>query len=281
MSGGRRWVCWALALAALGGCAQRDGEITGRPAPIVGEETPELRAAAQAVQRDPVAYLHRVQQRCAELDAYTLCFTRYERRGLLRILHGPEHIDAWFRQEPFSVRLSWTDPDIKYGESAYVAGRHDDKVRFTTRWWVPPLLPPPRINTVDLKTPVIWGESRQPMTDFGLERLMDRTLASLAAAGEAAEVSYLGIAEMPHGHDRVHHLRLTYPDGWEPVPVQELYVALGRDLPRGTELLHADGKLEAAYFYDDIDVDIELSDEDFLLSVERSAADDGAADESQ
>ena len=110
-------------------------------------------------------------------------------------MFGPEHILCWFRRQPFSIRMKWQDEDLKYLESVYVAGQPGDKVRFVTRWWVPPLLPPPGINRVDLQTPVVWGESKRPLTDFGLERLMEQSVESLDAAGENVVVTYEGLRE--------------------------------------------------------------------------------------
>ncbi|MBN2447591.1 MAG: DUF1571 domain-containing protein, partial [Phycisphaerae bacterium] len=230
----RRTALAGLILAAglLAGCAAKP-DITPRPGPLEGAPSPELDQQTTLVSSDPVAYLHKVADNCSHLEQYTLKFTRYERRGLFRVLYGPEHIDAWFRQTPFSIRLKWTDEDIKHGESVYVEGQYKDKVRFVTRWWVPPLLPPPGINTVDLQTPVFWGETKRPLTDFGLRRLMERTIISMDEAGDQVRVEYLGLGMMPGSNHYVHHLRLTYPEKMRPVPLQELYVDTESDLPVG------------------------------------------------
>lgn len=232
----------------------------------------QMETQAEQVRRDPVAYLHRVLQETRQLDEYTLEFIRYERRGAFGTLHGPERIRAWFRQDPFSVRLKWLDEDLKYDESVYVADQHEGQVRFVTRWWVLGLKAPPAINIVDLQTPVTWGEAREPLSQFGLQRLMERTMESLRESGNAAVIEYVGLEAMPDTNAPVHHIRLTYSDRQHKVPIQELFVDIRTDLPAGTELRHRDGRLEAAYFYFDIDTDVNLTDEDFLLGVERSEA---------
>lgn len=272
-------LAWA-SLATLAGCtAQHD--IEPRLGLAQGVLPAELENRAEAVRQDPVAYLHQVADRCRALRQYTLKFTRHERRGLLRILYGPEHIQCWFRREPFSVRMKWLDEDIKYGESAYVEGQADNKVRFVTRWWSPPLLPPPQINTVDLQTPVVWGESKRPLTDFGLERMMERTLASLERAGDHVIVRYEPPLVLPESGRAVHHLHLEYPPTQHRVPIQELYIDVLTDLPAGTVLKFPAGTIDAAYFYMDIDPAVTLTDDDFRLEVERAARPDSEKSESK
>ncbi|MBU0608357.1 MAG: DUF1571 domain-containing protein [Armatimonadetes bacterium] len=259
-------------LSALAGCRGPQANLVPRPAAVKGLSPAEADVRAEAVRRDPVGYLHRVAFKCQNLNQYTLKFTRCERRGLLQQLFGPEHIMCWFRRRPFSVRMKWLNTDMKYDESGYVAGEADSKVRFVTRWWSPPLLPPPGVNKVDLQTPVIFGESKRPMTDFGLERLMERTLDSLHKAGEDVVVTYEGLAALPEGGPTVHHLRLEYPAARYRVPIQEIYIDIVTDLPAGTILRLASGEIDASYFYADLDANVRLTDADFLLEAERAAA---------
>ncbi len=273
----RSWrrIVITLGLGALTwtGCARTEPEISPRPGPVPSAAPAAGASGAAAVQQDPAGSLLRVHAATRALDDYTLLFVRYERRGLFPRMHGPEHIQAWFRREPFSVRMKWLDEDLKYGESSYVAGKYDDKVRFVTRWWTPPLLPPPGINKVDLKTPVTWGESKRPLTDFGLEKLLERTLTSLEAAGDQVVVTYEGLAQMPEFPATVHHVRLTYSDPvHEKVPIQELYIDAATDLPAGTILKQADGRIDAAYYYQQLRTDVTLTDADFLLAPERNVA---------
>lgn len=258
----------------LSACAPRDSAVVMEPKPgeIKGMPPAEVDARAEAVRRNPVGYLHAVAENCRNLEQYTLLFTRTERRGFFRQLQGPEHIRCWFRREPFSVRMKWEDENIKYNESVYVAGQEGDKVRFVTRWWSPPLRPPPQVNKVDLQTPVLFGESQRPMTDFGLERMMARTLASYERADKDVVLTYQGLAELPDDGRTVHHLHLEYSSAEFRVPVQELYIDVQSDLPAGTILKLSDGTIDAAYFYSDIETNVKLTDADFLLTQERPAA---------
>lgn len=253
----------------LAGCRGHPSGIEPQPGPVQGLPAAEADARAEAVRRDPAGYLQRVAYKCQGLGQCTLVFTRYERRGLFQQLYGPEHMRCWFRRRPFSVRMQWLDKDSKYLEMAYVGGQYDNKVRFVTRRWSPGLLPPPGANEVDLLAPVRWGESKQALTDFGLERLMERTLNSFRSAGRDVLLTYEGLRQLPAGGPTVHHLHLEYPATRYKVPVQELYVDVATDLPAGTLLKRASGQLDAGYFYTDIDTNVRLTDADFLLEAER------------
>ncbi len=255
----------ALTIAVGIGCAASDANLELRPDAFetaTSMNTEEVRA-------DPVSYLRAVTERCRALEQYTLLFTRHERRGFFKMMHGPEHIRCWFRREPFSIRMKWQDTHLKYNESVYVAGEYNDQVRFVTRWWNPPLRPPPGVNRVSLSTPVFWGESQRPLTDFGLERLMERTLAATDRAGAEAEVRYEALVRLRNEGPPVHFIRIEVPTKQSRTPVQELYIDADTNLPAGTVLRRASGDVNAAYFYEDLDTNVTLTDNDFLLPAER------------
>ena len=278
---GRSFEVILLAAGALGvaaGC-QANTDIEPHRGTVTEVLPADADARAAAVSADPVAYLNRVTSKCATLEQYTLTFTRYERRGLLQVLYGPEHIKCWFRREPFSVRMKWLDENLKYDESTYVAGEEKDQVRFVTRWWSPPLLPPPSVNKVDLKTPVLFGEAQRPMTDFGLEQMMERTLESLERAGEDVVITYEGLLQLPENGPTAHFIHLEYPENQHRAPIQEMYIDVRTDLPAGTIIKYPNGRIDAAYYYTDIATDVSLTDEDFLLEAERKQHSDAGNDE--
>jgi hypothetical protein len=256
----------ALAFVSLAGCSTRSAGVTSddrSPA-----DRPDTRGAPN-IESDPTGYLQSVAERCARLDQYTLTLTRCERRGLFNSIHGPERIACWFRRRPFSVRFRWLDVDVKHGESTYVEGRHGNKVRFVPRRGLFGL--PPSIVTVDPRTPVIWGETRYPVTDFGLERLMQQTLESLDRAGDLARVTYAGTTRLPELDEPLHYLRLEYPPAAFPNPIVELYIAPADDLPVAAIIRNQRGELQASYVYADVNTNVSLTDASFLLDVERDA----------
>ena len=260
-------ICVAVLIGTSGCAAKRTiAPITG---PLAGITPAEADARAEVVRADPLGYLRHVADNCRALQQYTVDFTRQEHRGLafFKLLREPEHIACKFRRTPFSIYMKWLDPDIKYGESTYVAGEQDNKVRFTPRHGLFGL--PPRITRVDLQTPVIWGEANYPLTDFGLERMMERTFANVERAGDDLVISYLGLTRLLDSERVVHYLRLEFPPSQHRAPVQELFVDVETDLPACTRILRPSGKLEAAYVWKDVNPNATLTDADFLLEAER------------
>lgn len=237
-----------------------------QPSPTSAPAAPTL-AQPPDPERDSLAYLHFVHAQTQRLAQYTVLFTRHERRGLLGALHGPERIRCWFRRSPFSIRMKWID-DPKYGESTYVAGQFDDRVRFVPRHGFLGL-PPMRV-TVGLHTPVIWGEATHPVTDFGLERLMEQTLESLKDVEHPVQMAYMRDIELPGYPKRVHGIRMEYSPLDRRAPIHELLIDPGTHLPVQTVVRSADGQLDSSYRYDELNTNVTLTDEDFLLDVERS-----------
>src|SRR5262245_11729203 len=202
-------------------------------APVASPPAPAI-AGADLPQNDPMAYLRRVHNACTKLEQYHLVFIRRERRGigLLKSLHDPERIECWYRRTPFSTRLKWLDPDIKYGESTYVRGQDDDRLRFTPR---PKLFNLPyRLYRVSPQTPVNWGECRYPVTEFGVEILMKRTLDTIAAFVDGTRVTFVGVDTVPGSTRVAYRIRVDYPRKQNPAPVQELFVDPQTDLPLHT-----------------------------------------------
>ena len=258
--------------AGILGCAPKR-TISPTTKPLRGVAPAAADERAESVRRDPLAYLERVAEKCASLEQYTLMFTRQERRGLFfKMLREPERIACKFRREPFSVYMRWLDPEIKYGETTYVEGQQDNKVRFVPRHGLFGL--PPRVTCIEPQTAVIWGEALYPITDFGLERLMARTLRNVKNAGGDLVITYEGLTQIG-GIDRpVHYIRLAFPPSQFRVPIQELYIDIETDLPVCTRVVHATGELERAYVWADVDPNVTLTDDDFMLEAERDPSDD-------
>ena len=260
-------------LLALAGCADPNIDLSTRPGAVEARKAADIDARADEIRSDPVGYIQRVAEKCAALSQYTLKFTRIERRGLLfRSLRGPEEIMCWFRREPYSIRMKWLDDDVKYGESTFVQGQQNDKIRFIPRHGLFGL--PPTLTKVHLNTPVIWGEARRPLTEWGLEKLLLQTLVSIEEVKPrgGAIIEYRGIVTLPGRDDQpVHYLHMYYPRDPGRASIQELYFDVATDLPTATILRFSgkEEKLDAAYFYDELDTGVSLSDDDFILDAER------------
>lgn len=244
------------------------------PAPVTSvapsaSETPSTPGSA-AIAANPLSFVERVGARCQAFDQYTVLFCRAERRGLLRTMSSMERIRCWWRKDPLSIRMKWLDNHPEYDESVYVAGQRDNKVCFVTRKPEPLLLPPPQINRVDLLTPVLFGKSKRPLTDFGLGAMMARVLENVERGRAVLKCTYEGVETLPDG-PRVHHIRIVYPTGSYPTPMVELYFDVATELPAGIVLKTADGRVDATYYFLDVDQKVHLTDADFLLEVERAA----------
>lgn len=228
-----------------------------------------LPPAGNLVQSDPQAFFQYSLEQCRKLDGYALLFVRQERRGLFKTLQPAERIQTWFRRSPFSVRMKWLDPGIKYGESTYVEGKNEGRVLF-----VPadiPLNLPQRIYRVSPATPVSWGECRYPVTDFGIELLLKHTLETIAD-DPTAKLSYLGEVTPPDDARRAHCIRIDYSPKKHPAPLQKLYFDVQSNLPIRTEMLFADGAIDTIYAYHDLRNDRVLTDDDFVLEYEKARA---------
>lgn len=263
-----------------------------------------------AVRAAPREYLESVLNTCSQAEQYTLTLVRQERRGILSQLTPPERIAAWFRREPFSVRFLWLDESVKYGESTFVSGLNRDRVRFAPRHGI--FGGPPPILNVSLQTPVTWGEARYPVTEFGIEKMMRRTLRSIDETRGEAQIEYVGLVRPESaggtradatGGDAaagglaadandgattnsasgdvsatvwparpLHRFLIRYPSWYSETTLQELLIDAQTDLPWSTTLRLPDGSLDSRYEFRDLDPHVRLTDADFVLEADRERA---------
>ncbi len=252
--------------------AALDPDAASSQQPINAPTSPNARpipTAAGRFERDPLSYLRMSLDKSAKLDGYSLLFVRQERRGFFKSLQPPERIQAWFRRSPFSVRMKWLDPGIKYGESTYVEGQNDGRVLFVPN--DTPLNLPQRIYRVSPATPVTWGECRYPVTDFGIELLLRHTLETIAA-DPTAKLTYLGEVTPADEDRRAHCIRIDYSREQHPAPLQKLYFDVKTDLPIRTEMLFADESIDTVYAYRDLHADRSMTEDDFVLEYEKARA---------
>jgi len=258
-----------VVLASLVGCATPKS-IEPRSGPLQGITAADADSRAETVKRDPLAYVRRVTAQTHSLDRYTVTLVRQERRGFpFQTLREPETVACWYRRTPFSVRMKWLDENTNFGETAYVAGRQPDKVRFVPRKGF--LGFPPGVQLVDMQTPVVWGVTKHPVSDFGIERLMEQTLESIDRAKGDYAIEYLGLTTVEGFPRNLHHLRISYPPSQYAAPIQELFFDAATDLPACTLIRKTDETLDAAYYYRDLDPTVVLSDDDFVMEAERPA----------
>ena len=131
---------------------------------------------------------------------------------------------------------------------------------------------PPGVLRARPETIVRLGQSRMAVTDFGLERLMQRTLDALKRAGPQARVRYLGRVRIDDLPQPVLGFDVRVPRQISDPPTMALYIDPRRELPCGAVLRSSDGTLVGAYFYRDLRTDIALTDDDFVIRDEPHAA---------
>ena len=248
-----------VSLVLLIGCADpspvphRDGNVPRRYAD-----------EARRIDADPVNYLRELAERCRTLEQYRLIFHRQERLG--GVLQPMERIVALYRREPHSVSFQWEDPQAPYCQAVYVQGRDNDKLLIRERKGI--LFMPPQDRMLDVEDVVELGRSRQPITAFGLEQLIDRTLAPFddPELAPVMTITYKGVVHLEPTGRPAHHLHITRP----PLPgvqytQQDFYVDVDTGWPAGTDLWLENGQLDARYLYSDIDTEVSLADWDFEL----------------
>jgi hypothetical protein len=274
---------------ALSGCAAATApEMTATSKPTdTGLDDTEF------VERDPVGYLRECLQRSRPIQQYTLLLYRQERLGLIPQLQPPEYIRVMYRADPLSIKMIWVAPDdSEVVESLYVDGKHDNRLLVMPRRGLLPGLPP-TLGRYRVEDPVVWGKAKRKITEFGLTRMIERTLQAVdrAESQQAATVTYLGIKQLEQLDQPVYHLDIHYPPGSGARHTrQDLFVGAETRLAAGTLLWLADDVLDAAYLYSQLDLTARLRDEDFTIrgangtggpsphGGSRQAADDGEPD---
>lgn len=252
----------ASVIATIGGCAQ-PAEKPGRLSTTTSE--------VETINRDPVAYLRQLHQRCDALEQYRLKFYRQERLGLIPSLGEMEEIDAAFRKKPFSVKFDWADEKMPYFESTYVEGQNQNKLVIRERKGI--LLSPPQIRKVDVDLPVAIGKAKNPITVFGLANIVRRTLEPFEDAQLKKDMTIrcVGVVNLDPTGRPAYHLRIERPPtaGYR-YTGQDFYIDVESGWPAGTDLWLKDGQLDARYRYAAVDVNVQLTDADFAIKTPAS-----------
>jgi len=252
----------------LGGCAKPKVEFPTGMASIVGFEQEIKRIRA-----DPIAFIRESSEESAKLTHYTMHFQRQERLGgLIKSLQRIENIHAEFRNTPFSVRFTWLDDDSEYQQCFYVEGKNKNKVRLLPRKGLFGTRP-----TADDYPPhfaVLFNKTRNPITDFGPRRMLERTLDRIAKAIPHGGVKIVprDAAEIGPYKEMCFHLELHYPKGDEyDCKLQDLYIHARTRLPVGTYLWITEkdertaDTLDAMYVYANLNPDALITDQTFEI----------------
>jgi hypothetical protein len=256
-----------------GACAKPTASIPAGQAPTKAEGVDTV---AKRITDDPVAFLNESLTATRQVPEFTCTFLRQERLGLLKELKPQETILAEYRDQPFSVHFTWQNPDSEYAQAAFVDGKNENKVVILPRKGllglpaVPQKFPP--------QMAVDWGKARNPITDFGPRRMLERVLDGVERAKPygGAKITLLGPTEMGPAKEPCHHLEIRYPKcEIRTVALQDIYISTKTRLPVGTYLWHegkaerTDSTLDAMYLYTQLDPNVQLSDANFEIQTSK------------
>lgn len=251
--------------------ADRPVEVANDTDAVEPAELSEL----QRIQADPMAFFEKSLAETRKIDTFRSNFLRQERLGLAKKLMPAEHMVADYRDKPFSVRFTWSDEDSEYLQCVYIDGQNDNKVALLPRHGLFGLKP--SVQSWPVPFAVAFHKTRNPITDFGLRRMMERTIDRIEKAKPHGNVriKVMGIEDVAD-NQTCYHFELLYPQGDEfPCKLQDLYIDTETSLPVETRLWLTEGDertpetLDAVYQYSDFQPHAEVTDEHFVIDINR------------
>ncbi len=235
--------------------------------------------ASKRITANPVGFLQESLDETQKLNAYTLTFQRQERLGLLKELKPQENMRAEFRESPFSVRFTWLDDECEYKQAVYVKGKNSNNVLLLPRKGV--IGQPPKVQSYPPSFAVLFGKSRNPITDFGARRMMERIIDRIEKAKKLGDVviKLREPTEIGPNKEPCFYLELRYPAGDEfPCKLQDLYISARTKLPVAT-YLWLPGKVERSsetldgmYVYGGLKPVDTLADSYFIIDADKKQA---------
>jgi len=238
-------------------------------------ESPE--AAMKRIKDDPVRFFEQTLAKTRKIKTLRMKFERQERLGLFRELKPIEHIIAEYRDQPFSVRFTWTDPGSDYRQCVYIQGKNKDRVALLPRKGLFGL--PPSVGNYAPQLGVTFSKTRNPITDFGPRRMMERTLDRIEKAKPfgGTKITLLGIKEIGPAKEPCYEFQLVFPPGDEyPAKLQDLYIHTRTGLPVATfvwqskDLVRSSETLEAMYLYGEMEPNVALPEGAFVIDANRT-----------
>lgn len=275
----------ALALILLAGCSEGP-----KIKEHVGEQALGFEDQRAAIAADPIAFLRESLESARRIKSCTMIFERQERLGLFKRLRESEAIFAEYLAEPFSVRFTWQDGSSEYAQCVYVEGADDNKVLLLPRKGILGLAP--TVGRYDPSLGVTFGKARNPITDFGPVRMLERTLDRIKKAEPHGKIAFRVGEEAQIGDDKepCFHIEITYPEGDEYVcKLHDLYISARTRLPVASRVWLADSEgkfgertdetLDASYVYSSLKADVDLTASTFVIDRAVLAAQDADDDE--
>lgn len=246
---------------------------------------PSLEAIMRRIESDPIAFLKQSLAETRTLKTFRMTFERQARLGLFKTLKPAENMVAEFREEPYSVRFTWLDEESEYAQCVYVEGKNDNRVALLPRSGF--LGGPPSVANYPIHFAVLFHKARNPITDFGPRRMMERTLDRIEKARSHGDVSIGldGVKRVGQDREPCFHVKIVYPPGDQyPCKLHDLYISTQTHLPMATYLWltttdeRTPETLDARYVYSHIEPNVALTDADFVLMARQSTHDTGESE---
>lgn len=228
-----------------------------------GGQLPDDAKMERLARTDPVAFLENCLRRYhREVKSYQLTLQKQER--LEGKLQRSEIMEAWFREEPFSVLLEWKEGARLANRVMYVRGQNNEKLLVKPAG----LLSLAGIVEREPLGPEAKQSGRYPLTEFGIAVGMQRTLASWRAARDekALHIEYQGEKKIREAGDRLCYVfkRTGYLRPEEDGIVEyTTYIDKETWLQVGSILKGAEGQLLGEYFFRDIKLNPKLDEDTF------------------
>jgi hypothetical protein len=245
------------------------------PAPPPIKSTAELPTAdefAHLVTTDAFAALDACLLRYSrEVKGYRTLLIKQERvNGKL----GPiEQIDAAFREEPFSVFLSWRSGWGRADRTLYVRGANDNQLMLRptglarAAWNAAAALGKPLSIGRDPLGAEVMEAARFPITEFGVRKGTERTIRDWKAAEAKGvlKLDYLGKRSFPEFDQRpcyVLHRRSEVP---EQDNVADVTIIIDAEtwLQVGSILKNPAGEVVGSYLFTKIELNPKFGADDF------------------
>jgi hypothetical protein len=198
---------------------------------------------------------------------YTCMLLRQER--IDGTLHNAQEVAVKFRAQPFSVTMTWMVNPGDGDRCVYIEGMWPD-ANGNSQMLIRPtgiLLQLATGGSV-LRLPdsadVMRG-TRKPITQFGFENLFESLLPvyAQARAADDCEETFLGVADVSGNDCIVLQRIIRNPQSENVAPVTKIFVDRNRLLPIRLEGYGLDDDLIFAYEYDQLAMNVGLTDEDF------------------
>jgi hypothetical protein len=244
--------------APVAGYAEaNDSRVADDHAPLPGPAQLEKLARTRPIEflEDCLRYYDR------NVKGYTCVLQKQERLG--GKLQRSEVIDAAFREQPFSVSLHWLEGARKADSVVYVTGENGGMMLVRPVGLFHGLIVQRDPEGEDARQ-----SGRYTVKQFGIEKGMQRTLASWKAAQEKGElhVECLGDVHVKEAGDRL-CLALRRGDYTRPEEdgVTELTVYYDKEtwLQVGSVLKGEEGKVIGAYYFRDIHLNPDFKPDQF------------------